>query len=99
MREIHCEYCQCPKDVWKKSMTTYNGDECKLYSDFMDSINDLEEASKPFNDDDILKKFKLDFSNEYSGIKDFEPCVNEMIGINIDLGVMPSNYRHLRTVL
>ncbi len=93
--EVHCEYCMCPKDIWKPSMKTYAGDECKLYDDFMNVIRELEQDLKPFNNQDILEKCKADFEKEYSDIADFEATVNEMITINLELGVMPKNYRLL----
>lgn len=94
-REVHCEYCMCPKEVWKPSMKTYSGDECRLYDDFGNVIWDLEKAIKPFNNRDIINKCWTDFEANYSDIEDFESTVNEMIEINIDLGVMPDNYRPL----
>jgi len=93
--EIHCQYCQCPKGLWKHSMKTYEGDECKLYDAFSDVIWELERAIKPFNNWDILDKCRKAFEHDYTDIKDFEACINEMIDIHLDLGVMPNNYRLL----
>jgi hypothetical protein len=90
--EVHCQYCQCPKEIWKPSMKTYKGDECKLYDDFTNAVYELEKAVKPFNNLDIINKCRTDFEADYSDIADFEATVNEMIEINIDLGVMPGNY-------
>ncbi len=96
--DVHCQYCMCPVKVWKHSMKSYDGDECKLYDDFTNVIWELEEAVKPFNNQDILDKCRSDFEKEYTDIVDFEACVNEMIEINIDLGVMPENYRVISIV-
>lgn len=95
MHEIHCEYCQCPKNIWKPSMNTYKGDECRLYDDFINVIWELEKNIKPFNNQDIISKCRTDFESNYSDISDFEASINEMISINIELGVMPCNYRSM----
>lgn len=94
--EVHCEYCQCPKEVWKGgSFKTYQGDECKLYYDFTNVISELEDTGKPFGNQDILDKCRTDFEKEYTDIQDFEATVNEMILINFEEGYMSSNYRPL----
>lgn len=93
--EVHCQYCMCPIEVWKHSMKTYDGDECKLYDDFSNVIWELEESIKPFNNHAILEKCRNAFEKEYTDITDFEACINEMIGINVEEGYMPGNYRHL----
>lgn len=93
--EVHCQYCMCPKEVWKPCMKTYSGDECKLYSDFSDVIYKLENTGRPFNNQDILEKCRADFAGEYNDIADFEATVNEMIEIYIELGVMSGDYRPL----
>lgn len=90
---VHCQYCMCPVEVWKPSLKTYNGDGCKLYDDFSNVISELEDARKPFNNQDILDKCQTDFEKEYTDISDFEAAVNEMIEINYSEGYMPGNYR------
>lgn len=93
--EVHCQYCMCPKEVWKHTMKTYDGDECKLYDDFTNVIWKLEEEIKPFNNQDIIERCRKDFGREYTDIKDFEAAINEMIEINYSEGYMPKNYRRL----
>lgn len=91
--DVHCEYCMCPKEVWKRSLRTYDGDECKLYSDFVDVIWVFEEALKPFNNQEIFDKCRVEFEHEYNDIQDFEASITEMIQINVEEGYMPKNYR------
>ncbi len=95
--EVHCQYCQCPKGVWKKgSFKTYPGDnECKLYDDFSNVIWEFEKAIKPFNIRDIIDRCRAAFELEYADIPDFEATINEMIMINNEEGYMPNNYRPL----
>ncbi len=92
---VHCQYCMAPVEIWKHSMTTYAGDECKLYSDFSDVVWELENTGKPFNDQDILEACRKGFEHEYTDIKDFEACINEMIGIHVECGVFSRDYRPL----
>ena len=90
--EVHCKYCMCPKEIWKPVMKNYNGDECKLYSDFTDVISELEGAKKSFGNQEIIEKCRKDFEEEYTDISDFKTSVNEMIQINVSEGYMPKNY-------
>lgn len=96
--DVHCQFCMCPVEVWKHSMETYEGDECKLYDDFLTIIWEMEKAIKPFSNSDIIKRCKEVFERKYNDIKDVEATIYEMIEINIDLGVMPDNYRRIELV-
>lgn len=80
--EVHCEYCQCPVEIWKPDLKTYKGDECKLYAAFYVVIDDLEDAKKPFTNDDIMAKCRTNFEGKYTDIEDFEATINEMINIH-----------------
>lgn len=40
--DVHCQYCMCPAAVWKHSMKSYDGDQCKLYDDFQVSFGSLK---------------------------------------------------------
>lgn len=95
MGEIHCEYCQCPIEIQKTSMKTYKGDECRLYDAFLDIIYEFGKGIKPFNNKDIINMCSSNFNKDFNDIENLEATVNEMIDINIDLGVMPDNYRPL----
>lgn len=81
---IHCEYCQCPKDIWEKSVFSYDGDECKLYAYFLDLI--------PFYDDITPQQLaaiaKQELPKEFNDITDIDTTVNELISIVIDCGVI-----------
>ena len=96
--DVHCQYCMCPVEVWKPFFKTYSGDGCKLYDDFTNVISGLEDARKPFSNQDILNKCRADFEADYTDIKDFEATVNEMIQINVSEGYMPGNYRSLTII-
>lgn len=96
--EIHCIYCQCPKDIWKPSMKTYQGDECKLLDDFLTVIWELEESKEPFNNQDIINKCRSDFEANFNDIEDFEATISELIETHFTEGYMPRNYRHLSVI-
>ncbi|HHY26422.1 MAG TPA: hypothetical protein GX523_06685 [Desulfitobacterium dehalogenans] len=84
MTEYHCEYCYCPKDIWKKCLTTYDGDECKLYDSFSSLI--------PFDDDITPQRLGLIARNklprEFPDIIDIDATVTELVSIALDCGVI-----------
>lgn len=85
----------CPVEVWKPSLKTYHGDECRLYSEFCDVIDRLESAIKPFGNQDIISGCRIGFETDFNDIEDFEATINELICINCTEGYMPKNYRIL----
>ena len=92
--EVHCQYCMCPKEIWKGgNLKTYQGDECKLFSDFSEIISELADTKKPFNNQKIIDKCQSDFKKEHREIKDIEATINEMIQISVKESYMPKNYK------
>ncbi len=84
MTEYHCEYCCCPKDIWKKSLTTYDGDECELIDSFFSLI--------PFDEDITPQRLALIARNklprEFPDIADIDATVAELVGIALDEGLI-----------
>lgn len=86
MLELHCEYCQCPKDIWEKALITYDGDECKLYDSFLDLVNsDFPNDLTPQQVTDIAKR---ELPKEFSDITDIDATVKELVDIVINCGVI-----------
>ncbi|SHH87178.1 hypothetical protein [Desulfosporosinus lacus] len=82
--EYHCECCMCPKDIWTRSLTTYNGDECQLYESFLSLLEDWMTAK------DLSKVAIEELPKEYSDIYDIVATVKEMVDIVVDCGVISS---------
>lgn len=80
--KYHCEYCCCPKDVWKHCMTTYQGDECKLYESFLSLVEDWMTPA-------ILTKVALkELPEEFPDITDIDATVAELVEIALECGVI-----------
>lgn len=90
--EVHCTFCLCPVELWKKDLKSYDGEECRLLSDFFDLIWDFDTEKKPFSDKDILKRFRKDYAAMHTDIKDLKVTIEEMIHIYRNEGYMPGNY-------
>jgi hypothetical protein len=96
--QYHCKYCQCPIEHYTgKSLETYDGDECKLYSYFFDVMWELEEKKVDFTLDDVRNNCKIAFT-EFQDITDFEATINELMDIFDDLGATPSNYVSIKQI-
>jgi hypothetical protein len=78
MTEYHCEYCSCPKEIWKKCLMTYNGDECKLYDSFLDLI-DYE-----MNSEELTAVAREELPKEFPDIVDLDATVAELVGIALE---------------
>jgi hypothetical protein len=80
--DVHCQWCLCPKSVWKASnLKTYKGNECKLFSYFFDVIWDLDNG-QPFTFKVVVEKCKEHFLNDpdpITDISDWDATVKEMI--------------------
>lgn len=82
----HCKYCMIPKAKWKKSLLSYNGDECKLLRDFWDEIVFFEA-------DSIIEKFVAD----HPDIKSPSKTLLELLDIAFDLGMLRG--RQYKTII
>ena len=82
--EYHCESCVCPKELWKKSMTTYQGDECALYESFLSLIEDWMTA------EDLMKIAIEELPKEFTDIEDLNATVKELVEIVVECGVISS---------
>jgi len=80
--EYHCEYCQCPKDVWKKCLKTYDGDECVLYESFISLIEDGISA------EEITKLALVELPKEFPDLLNPIETIKEMIDIVVECGVL-----------
>ena len=85
MTEVHCEYCECPKETWKKCLTTYDGNECKLYSRFFDLVFDADQDLTP---EQLTAIAKQELPKEFLDITDLDGTVKELVDIVIDCGVI-----------
>ena len=81
--ELHCEYCMCPKDIWKKALVTYDGDECKLYASFLDLIG-LDDLTPQ----QLTNIAKQELPKEFPDITNINATVRELVDIVIDCGVI-----------
>ena len=97
--ETHCEYCMCPKEIFTdNNLKTYSGDRCKLYYYFSEVIDEFESKIIPFTAKDIYKKCETELTKHITDIPDLKATVDELLEINdIELGVMPSNYKSKTT--
>lgn len=96
---IHCKYCLCPDSTWKPVLKTYRPEnetkECKLFSDVLDVIWELERASDNFTLEDICFKSKREYESEHPGALDFVATVKEIVAIYSEEGICHSSSRIL----
>lgn len=93
--EYHCEYCNCPKDLWKRDLKTFAPEdetvECQLMSEVFGIILDLEFKEKAFTLKDIAERIKSDPEAQYPESV-FNFTIAEIVDIYCEEGYMPDNY-------
>ncbi len=80
--EYHCEYCCCPKELWKKCLKTYDGDECKLYDSFISLIED------GMTTEELANLALEELPKEFSDLLNPVETIKEMIEVTIECGVI-----------
>ena len=80
--EYHCEYCHCPKELWSRTLTTYNGDECRLYDSFLSLVQD------GMTPEELAKVAYAELPKEFPDITDISATVAELVQIVVDCGVV-----------
>lgn len=80
--EYHCDYCMCPKSIWKKSIKSYSGDECQLYDSFSSLIED------GITPEELTKITITELPKEYPDIENIVALAKELVDIAIDCGVI-----------
>lgn len=83
----HCGICLCPEEVWSKTLTTYNGVECRLYESFLSLIED------GITSEELIKVTIEKLPKEFSDIEDIDATVKELVKIVIDCGVLANESR------
>lgn len=80
--EYHCQYCMCPKEIWKPCVNSYQGDECHLYDSFLSLIEDGMTI-------ETLTELAIEeLPKEFSDIEDIGELVKELVDVAIDCGVL-----------
>lgn len=80
--ENHCEYCECPKELWYKALKTYNGDECQLYESFSSLIEDEMTA------EELTELALVELPKEFPDIPDIVATIKELVEIVAECGVL-----------
>jgi len=80
--DYHCECCMCPKELWKRSIKNYQGDECQLYESFSSLIKDW------MTPEELTKIAITELPKEYSDIEDIVALAKELVDIAIACGFL-----------
>ena len=84
--EVHCQCCQGPKELWKRSMKNYKGDECELAESFFSLVEDWMTP-------EILTKVAIEeLPKEYDDIEDILALAKELVDIAIECGLIGDHY-------
>ena len=84
--ENHCEYCECPKEIWTKSLTAYQGDECKLYDSFL-SLAEFKLSAA-----ELIEIATKELPKEFSDITDLDATAKELMDIILEFGILDNPY-------
>ena len=84
--ETHCQYCDCPKEIWTKSLTTYDGDECKLFESFL-SLAEFKLSAA-----ELIEIATMELPKEFPDITDIDATVKELMDIILECGVLDNPY-------
>jgi len=84
--ETHCTHCECPKEIWAKSLTTYQGDECQLFESFL-SLAEFKLSAA-----ELTEIATRELSKEFPDIADIDATVKELMGIILECGVLDNPY-------
>lgn len=84
--ETHCQYCNCPKELWTKSLKTYEGDECKLYESFL-SLAEFKLSAK-----ELIEIAKKELPKEFPDITDLDATIKELMDIILACGILDNPY-------
>lgn len=89
-QEYHCEYCFCPKDVWKP-MGTYESDRCcEFYDDVQNLAQVLEDDNGIVDFYDLVRACEP-LRAEYTDIQDLRFAVKEIFDTFGEVGCYKTN--------
>ncbi|MHB8124695.1 MAG: hypothetical protein ACYDEJ_03465 [Desulfitobacteriaceae bacterium] len=87
--KVHCEYCQCPIEVWDDNeppLKTYSGDGCKLF----DSFSSLAEWK--LSAAELIEIATRELPKEFPDIADIDATVKELMDIILECGILDNPY-------
>jgi hypothetical protein len=80
--EHHCEYCHCPKEIWKPTIKNYQGDECQLIDTFFSLVEDW------MTPEELTEVTMTELPKEYLDIENIEALAKELVEIAIECGLI-----------
>lgn len=82
-KEVHCDHCGCPKDIWEPLETYKNDKSCEILSEIMGFALDLEYDNGSAS---LLRLVKIceTLRGKFPDIPDFNATVKECIDFIVD---------------